>query len=61
MIIFFIKNYSMRKIFQGTLPRLNLETHQFEISSRQRRCFNHLAQIVPSKLTQQIPVIMDQG
>jgi hypothetical protein len=51
----------MRKIFQGTLPRLNLETHQFEISSRQRRCFNHLAQIVPSKLTQQIPVIMDQG
>jgi hypothetical protein len=64
MIVFLVEDYSMRKFFEGFLPRLGFEESLFEIKHHRGKedLISHLNKIIPSlsKRAQQIIVIIDQ-
>jgi hypothetical protein len=64
MIIFLVEDYSMKKFFEGILPRLGFEKHQFDIKHHHGKedLLMNLDKIVPSlcKSAQFIMVVIDQ-
>jgi len=64
MIVFLVEDYSMKKFFEGILPRLGFKEDSFEIKHHRGKddLICNLNKVVPSlsKRAQQIIVIIDQ-